>query len=129
VSENGGLSAVGWITLGRAQLNFGEFAMAVASFEKAVALDPAAAAAEDVPGDLLQSRALQLQQEQREEQRVEHRHAASVDVRPLERGRALALHSAHLFYTYQRRTIEGGGGGGDRPKWQGPPKKTRGHTT
>lgn len=54
----------GWITLGRAQLNLGEFGMAIASFERGTALVGGGMAAEmDVPGDLARARELQIKQQ------------------------------------------------------------------
>eukprot|EP01047_Picozoa_sp_COSAG01_P051384 COSAG01_NODE_5298_length_4352_cov_3.291089_3_plen_304_part_00 len=53
----------GWVTLARAQLNLGEFRMAVASFERGASLVSAAAAAElDVPADLARAKELRAQQ-------------------------------------------------------------------
>lgn len=53
----------GWVTLGRAQLNLGEFGMAIASFERATSLVGAVVAAElGVPADLEQARALKIKQ-------------------------------------------------------------------
>ena len=66
------------ITLGRAQLNFGEFAKAVESFERVVAQDASLARDEDVEEDLARARQLAAAQQAREAQRVETKHIASI---------------------------------------------------
>lgn len=68
----------GWLTLGRAQLNFGEFAKAVGTFERVLAIDAAAAREEGAEEDLGRARQLAGAQQQREFQRVEVKHTHSV---------------------------------------------------
>lgn len=66
------------LTLGRAQLNFGEFEKATETFERLKTQDPSLARDEDVEEDLARSRQLAADHRLREAARVEARHVASV---------------------------------------------------
>ena len=68
----------GWLTLGRAQLNFGEFAKAVETFERVLAMDTAAAREEGAEEDLGRARQLAMAQTGREAQRIAEKHTHSI---------------------------------------------------
>lgn len=67
-----------FLTLGRAQLNFGEFEKAVETFERLCTLDSSLARDEGVEEDLARARQLAAGHRIQEAARVEARHAASV---------------------------------------------------
>ena len=66
------------LTLGRAQLNFGEFEKAVETFERVKTQHPTLARDEGVEEDLARSHQLAAEHRLREAARVEARHIASV---------------------------------------------------